>query len=120
MNNNLKLSGSSGFVMSPMYPKQYPNRISCTWVISVSKDKRIHLEFEDFWIDDQRGCQGDFLEIRDGKDQSSAMIGSKHCGNKKPAALYSTGAHLWLQFMSDSAGTSHGFKAKYSAVSKRK
>ncbi|KAK3740296.1 hypothetical protein QZH41_018528 [Actinostola sp. cb2023] len=32
--------------------------------------------------------------------------------------MYSTGAHMWLQFVSDASGTSHGFKAKYSAVNK--
>lgn len=120
MNNNLKLNGPSGFVMSPMYPSQYPNSMSCTWVISVSSGKRILLEFEDFWVDDQQGCEGDYLQIRDGNDKGSTQMGGKHCGNKKPAQVHSTGSHLWLQFMSDAGGTSHGFKAKYSEVNKRK
>lgn len=120
MNNNIKLSGSSGFVASPMYPSQYPNSIKCTWRISVSSSKRIHLVFEDFWIDDQVGCHRDYLEIRDGSQKSSPQIGERNCGNKKPGEVYSTGSSLWLQFVSDAVGTSHGFKARYSAISKRK
>lgn len=120
INNNLQLSGSSGVVLSPLYPSQYPNHISCTWKITVPSGKRILLEFDDFWIDDQHGCHGDYLEVRDGPGQSSPQLGSKYCGNKSPGDIYSTGSSMQLQFMSDVSGTSHGFKARYSAVSKRK
>lgn len=120
VNNNLELSGSSGVVLSPLYPSQYPDSISCTWKITVPNGKRIRIEFDDFWIDDQRGCHGDYLEVRDGLDTSSPMLGGKYCGNKNPGEIYSTGSSIRLQFVSDASGTSHGFKARYAAVSKRK
>ncbi|EDO41711.1 predicted protein, partial [Nematostella vectensis] len=115
VNNNLQVSGQTGTIKSPNYPAQYPNSISCTWVISVKDGNRVKLSFSDFWIDDQHGCYGDYIEIRDGSSGSSPMLGQRYCGNKGPGDTFSSGAQMRLQFISDDSATGQGFKATFSS-----
>ena len=54
----------------------------------------------------------DWLEIRDGKDESSPIIGEKLCGDDLPDQIISTKNELFLKFHSDNTNENVGFKIK--------
>ena len=54
----------------------------------------------------------DWLEIRDGGDENSAIIGEKLCGDNFPEQIISTSNELFLKFHSDETNENVGFKIK--------
>ncbi|XP_061102877.1 tolloid-like protein 1 [Conger conger] len=110
--NPQKLMGSSGEFTSKNYPNSYDNGRSCSWQITVSPDKVIHLWFEDFSLEETDVCSSDFVTIQD----NLGIIG-KYCGLTIPKPLVSLGNSLVVYFDSNDRGTEKGFKARFSAVS---
>lgn len=53
---------STGVILSPGYPENYPNLQMCSWLINVEKGYNITLHFELF----QTEKEFDILEIFDG------------------------------------------------------
>ena len=54
----------------------------------------------------------DWLEIRDGGDENSPIIGEKLCGDNFPEQIISTSNELFLKFHSDETNENVGFKIK--------
>lgn len=57
---------STGVILSPGYPDNYPNLQMCSWLINVEKGYNITLHFELF----QTEKEFDILEIFDGRQKS--------------------------------------------------
>lgn len=57
--------GKSGEVVSPGYPEDYSDDLSCTWDISVKKGSKILITFEDFAVEEDSKCLYDKLEIKE-------------------------------------------------------
>ncbi|GAA6077299.1 CUB and sushi domain-containing protein 3, partial [Tachysurus ichikawai] len=68
--DNEVLFDSTGVVLSPGFPENYPNQQICSWMISVEKGYNITLHFELF----QTEKEFDILEIFDGKHQTHGHI----------------------------------------------
>lgn len=60
--DNEVLFDSTGVILSPGFPENYPNQQMCSWMISVEKGYNITLHFELF----QTEKEFDILEIFDG------------------------------------------------------
>lgn len=54
----------------------------------------------------------DYLEVRDGSDDKSDLIG-RYCGYKIPDDIKSTGNKLYVKFVSDGSVQKAGFAAKF-------
>ena len=63
-------------------------------------------------IENHDNCVYDFLEVRDGSDESSPLIG-RYCGYKIPDDIESTGNKLYVKFVSDGSVQKAGFAAKF-------
>ena len=69
------------------------------------------LEFLDFAIEKSVNCSFDYVELREGIDETGDLIG-RLCGEGMPGFVESTSS-LWIQFISDSSITMRGFYASY-------
>ncbi|KAI5643882.1 CUB domain-containing protein [Phthorimaea operculella] len=98
------LQGDSGFIKSPGYPLSYPANRMCEYLIGTTPRKAIQLTFQDFDIEDNsfNNCLYDNIEIRDGLNVNATLLGKKNV--------------LVLQFISDSSGSSKGFKASFTVI----
>ena len=70
------LRADTGIITTPNYPSNYPNSIVCIWLITTDSTKYIELTMLDFDIEPYRKCKVDTLEIKDGDNKNSPMIGS--------------------------------------------
>ncbi|CAK1552576.1 unnamed protein product [Leptosia nina] len=113
------IMGDSGIVKSPGYPFKYPKNTVCEYVIGTSPGKIIELTFQDFDIEDNRiyNCQYDFVEVRDGPNANSTLLG-KYCGGSDhiPPTQTSSFNYLYLGFHSDMSISGTGFYANYTTL----
>ncbi|XP_041032015.1 tolloid-like protein 2 [Carcharodon carcharias] len=108
-----KISSSEGEITSPNWPDKYPSRKECTWVISATSGHRVKLAFNEFEIEQHQECIYDHLEVYDGSNEKSAILG-RYCGSRKPEAIVSTGNKMFIKFLSDASVQRKGFQAKHS------
>ncbi|XP_050561143.1 cubilin-like [Spodoptera frugiperda] len=106
---------SHGFIYSPGWPKQYePNR-DCTWTITVPAGQQIVLNISQFNLERpirDRCNLGDYLEIRNGANENSPLIG-QYCGVFQSRRIVSLSNALHLHFHSDYYLTGSGFKIEW-------
>lgn len=57
------ITGSSGQIASPLYPRTYPNNADYRWTITVSGDSYIEIQFLDIDIEDIYNCFFDQLKV---------------------------------------------------------
>ena len=63
-------------------------------------------------VENHDKCVYDYLEIRDGNDDSSPLV-NKYCGYKMPPHVRSTNNRLYVKFKSDSSVQKAGFHARF-------
>ncbi|XP_076325108.1 neuropilin and tolloid-like protein 1 [Tachypleus tridentatus] len=102
---------------SPNYPRKYPNNTVCIKEITAPYGYRIELDFRDnFHLEEANNCEYDYLEIRNGPQGYSDLLG-RFCGANFPPLLRSKDHRLWLKFSSDDSIEYVGFRAIYKFVS---
>ncbi|KAK7483783.1 hypothetical protein BaRGS_00024999, partial [Batillaria attramentaria] len=101
-----------GFLTSPNYPDDYRPNKECIWKISIDEGYSVALKFQSFEIENHDNCVYDYLEVRDGSDETSPQIG-RYCGYKIPDDIKSTGNKLYVKFVSDGSVQKAGFAAKF-------
>ncbi|RUS82728.1 hypothetical protein EGW08_009508 [Elysia chlorotica] len=92
-----------GYLTSPNYPDSYRANKVCIWKITVG---------EKYTIENHDRCVYDYLEVRDGPNEDSPLIGN-YCGYKIPEDIKSTGRHLYVKFFSDGSVQKMGFAATF-------
>jgi hypothetical protein len=103
----------SGQLKSPKFPNNYPNDKICYWTITVPFGFSVTLNFEIFEVSiNPPPCQYDYVEIRDGGDQTSELLG-RFCGKTLPGSITSTGNQLFVKFHSDLSTSRKGFSASF-------
>ncbi|KAJ8276925.1 hypothetical protein GJAV_G00069430 [Gymnothorax javanicus] len=104
------LSGPAGTFSYPHNPgnDQYPHGRSCAWVIRVDPDKIIRITFPHFSLESSANCNYDFLQIHDGENAGSHIIG-RYCGTNVPPELFSSHNSLFFWFRSDMSVAGDGF-----------
>ncbi|KAG6453574.1 hypothetical protein O3G_MSEX008219 [Manduca sexta] len=115
----LTVQGDSGIIKSPGYPFNYPEDRVCEYVIRAAPGKSIQLKFQDFDIEDNNyyNCQYDHVEIRDGPNVNSTLLGS-YCGGPEhtPPVQTSTHNYMYVKFVSDISVSGSGFYANYTTI----
>lgn len=106
------LTGLSGKISSPGYPQEYSNNADCSWSIHVSNTSVVTLVFLDFQLENNEGCNFDFVALFDGPTITHRHLG-KYCGTDKPLNIVTTSNHLLVVFKSDFNIGGRGFKAYY-------
>uniref|UniRef100_A0A8C9YV95 CUB domain containing protein 2 n=1 Tax=Sander lucioperca TaxID=283035 RepID=A0A8C9YV95_SANLU len=106
------LTGLSGVISSPGYPQEYSNNADCSWAIHVSNTSVVTLVFLDFQLENNEGCNFDFVALFDGPTVTHRHLG-KYCGADKPPNIVTTSNHLLVIFKSDFNIGGRGFKAYY-------
>lgn len=101
-----------GVLQSPNFPEDYRPNKECTWRITVPDDYQIALQFQSFEIENHDNCVYDYLEVHDGHDHASKLLG-KFCGYKAPEDVLSSSNRISIKFVSDSSVQKTGFSAKF-------
>ncbi|XP_033211645.1 tolloid-like protein 2 [Belonocnema kinseyi] len=101
-----------GHLESPNYPEEYQSSKECVWRLSVPQDYQVALKFQSFEIENHDNCVYDYIEVRDGHNEDSPLIGV-YCGYKLPPDIRSTGNKLLVKFVSDSSVQKAGFSAMF-------
>ena len=65
-----------------------------------------------FQIEDAPGCGYDYVEVRDGGDETSTAL-KKQCGSILPKTIQSTGNKMFVKFHSDTSDVGKGFSASF-------
>ncbi|XP_018804642.1 PREDICTED: dorsal-ventral patterning protein tolloid isoform X1 [Bactrocera latifrons] len=97
---------------SPNYPLEYLADRECTWRISVPENRQVALKFQSFELENHDNCAYDYVEIRDGKDVDSQLIGI-YCGYILPPNIKSNSNHMYIKFVSDGSVQKVGFSAVF-------
>ncbi|XP_042905263.1 bone morphogenetic protein 1 [Parasteatoda tepidariorum] len=101
-----------GILHSPNYPEDYwPNK-ECTWRITVPENHQVALKFQSFEIENHDNCVYDYLEIRDGHESTSPLLG-RFCGYKNPEDIRSSSNKMTVKFVSDRSVQKAGFAADF-------
>ncbi|XP_019619701.1 PREDICTED: plasminogen-like [Branchiostoma belcheri] len=111
--NTTELTGFSGNFTSPGYPGNYPNNARCSWLITVSPDKIVVIRFAAFNLESSTGCRYDSLAVHDGPNGTDPVLAT-FCGSLA-TPVSTTGNSAFVMLTSDSAVTTHGFFANFTA-----
>ncbi|XP_078278371.1 cubilin [Rhinoraja longicauda] len=119
------LTADHGVITSPNYPHTYTPNLSCVWHVDVTSGFIIAVHFnQPFQIQGSGNecTSGDYLELRNGPDRSSAPLTShgrieRYCGENPPTTMYTTDNQLFVHFISDGINEGHGFNFTYKASS---
>ncbi|KTF87440.1 hypothetical protein cypCar_00025640 [Cyprinus carpio] len=110
-----EITGSSGQIASPLYPRTYPNNADYRWTITVDSDSYIQIQFLDIDIEDLFNCYYDKLKIYDGPSTNAFLLG-EFCGLTLPNPVRSSGSTITLEFKSDTVIGGKGFLVEWTAV----
>ncbi|XP_053323004.1 cubilin [Spea bombifrons] len=119
------LHANRGIISSHNYPENYAPNLNCTWHVVVTEGFIISVDFERTFeiVNSNADCStGDYIELRNGPDQSSPPLGTisengKFCGTNTPSTMHTSDHELFVRFISDSSNEGKGFKLKYQAKS---
>ncbi|XP_017269603.1 cubilin [Kryptolebias marmoratus] len=109
------VTGESGQIASPLYPRTYPNNANYHWTITVEGTSYVQIRFLDIDIEDLYDCYYDHLKIFDGPNVHHYPLGT-FCGLTLPGLLRSSGSTVTLQFQTDSVVGGRGFLVEWTAV----
>ncbi|KAM6977905.1 CUB and sushi domain-containing protein 1-like [Aplochiton taeniatus] len=109
---NEERSWSSGVILSPGFPSNYPNSQTCSWLLRVLPSYTISIFVEMFHSEKQF----DELEIFDGASGQSPLLVALS-GNHSTQLNFTSKTHqLFLRWSTDHATSKRGFKIRYTAV----
>ncbi|XP_069007315.1 cubilin [Embiotoca jacksoni] len=106
-------TASSGRVVSPNYPANYPDRSNCNYTVDAGQQTVVILIFKSFQVEAHSTCQDDGLKIYNLAAGGAAI--ATLCGSSLPGSLSTFGPML-LHFYSNSMISSSGFMAEYRAI----
>ncbi|XP_030569623.1 cubilin homolog [Drosophila novamexicana] len=105
-----------GNIKSPNWPLKYGPSENCTWLIRAPLGSRIELIVKNFTLEaSSDACYADYLEIRNGDQPTSPLIG-RYCGDRIPPRLPSYGNVLYVHFESDYGVEEAGFHLIWEAA----
>ncbi|XP_037543989.1 seizure protein 6 homolog [Nematolebias whitei] len=108
-------NATTGRIVSPGFPGNYSNNLTCHWVLEAPEGYRLHIHFEKVALaeDDDR------LLIKNGNNIDSPPIYDSYEVEYLPnEGLLSTGRYLFVEFTTDGTMTSTGVAIRYEAFAK--
>ncbi|XP_046880031.1 cubilin [Hypomesus transpacificus] len=109
------ITGESGQLASPLYPRTYPSNADYRWTITVDGDSYVQIRFLDIDIEDLYDCYYDNLKIFDGPNVHAYSLGT-FCGVRTPPSVTSSGSTVTLEFQSDNVIGGRGFLIEWTAI----
>lgn len=109
-NHTMYINDELVSLQSPNYPEPYGLDVKCTWHLVTKKNYQIMMTLNYFKLERSKNCVYDSLQVRDGDNNSSPLIGS-YCGEMDPWEITSTDNNLYVTFVSDSFEQDNGFSA---------
>lgn len=106
--SSLKILTTDRFVDSPFYPDYYSNNQICIWLVRAPPGNTVA-----FILTLVNLAEGDYIEIRDGKDDSSVVLKNVTKNTNSPGMnqkFESTKEFLWVRFKTDSQHVGNGFR----------
>ncbi|XP_040027331.2 neuropilin-1a isoform X1 [Gasterosteus aculeatus] len=104
---------AADYLTSPGYPGAYPPSQQCVWVITAPEPgQKILINFNPHFDLEDRDCKYDYVEVYNGRDELSSMLG-KFCGKIAPSPIISSGSELLIKFFSDYETHGAGFSVRY-------
>ncbi|KAM9370635.1 seizure protein 6 homolog [Phaethornis superciliosus] len=101
-----------GRIISPGFPGNYSNNLTCHWLLEAPAGHRLHLHFEKVSLaeDDDR------LIIRNGNNVEAPPVYDSYEVEYLPIeGLLSTGQHFFVELTTDSSGAAAGMALRYEA-----
>ncbi|XP_015512725.2 cubilin [Neodiprion lecontei] len=105
-------TASSGTITSPNFETRYDPNLDCEWRIQIPVGERIKLTWVSFDLEGSYSCRWDFVEVREGMDVRSPLIG-RYCGSTLPQSIRSDSNVVLIRFKSDQSFHGKGFKLNY-------
>ncbi|XP_027003611.1 seizure protein 6 homolog isoform X1 [Tachysurus fulvidraco] len=105
-------NASLGRIVSPGFPSNYSNNLTCHWVLEAPEGQRLHVHFEKVALaeDDDR------LLIKNGNNIDSATLYDSYEVEYLPnEGIVSTSRYLFIEFTTDGSGTNTGAAIRYEA-----
>ncbi|XP_054719322.1 cubilin-like [Uloborus diversus] len=110
------LTGDNGTLEFPQGQHLYNHGESCAWVITVNETKVIGVQFSRFELESGHNCAKDFLQLHDGPNSASRVIGRFCDSNLHGETFNTTHNQLFLWFRSDKTISRSGFTLNWEAV----
>nr|XP_033952694.1 LOW QUALITY PROTEIN: seizure protein 6 homolog [Pseudochaenichthys georgianus] len=101
-----------GRIISPGFPSNYSNNLTCHWLLEAPEGHRLHVHFEKVALaeDDDR------LLIKNGNSIDAAALYDSYQVEYLPnEGLLSTSRYLFVELITDATGTSTGIAIRYQA-----
>ncbi|XP_064201733.1 neuropilin-1a-like isoform X1 [Anguilla rostrata] len=112
------LISNPNYLTSPGYPTVYYPSQKCVWVIQAPEtNQRILINFNPHFDLENRDCKYDYVEVRDGGDETDTLVG-KFCGKIAPSPIISSTNQLYIKFVSDYETHGAGFSIRYEVFKK--
>uniref|UniRef100_A0A8C0FEB1 Cubilin n=1 Tax=Bubo bubo TaxID=30461 RepID=A0A8C0FEB1_BUBBB len=105
-----------GYLKSPGWPGRHPNNMDCSIILRAPLNHTISLFFHAFSLEDSIQCSHDFLEVRNGSDVQSPLLG-RFCGNTVPSPIFPKNHVVYLRFKSDFSGAHDGYEITWTSSS---
>uniref|UniRef100_A0A8C5A417 CUB and Sushi multiple domains 1 n=1 Tax=Gadus morhua TaxID=8049 RepID=A0A8C5A417_GADMO len=105
-------SASSGVILSPGYPSNYPNSQTCSWLLRMLPGYTINIYVEIFHSEKQF----DELEIFDGSSGQSPLLVALSGNHSSQLNFTSKTNQLYLRWSTDHATNKRGFKIRYTGI----
>ncbi|CAL8403736.1 unnamed protein product, partial [Boreogadus saida] len=105
-------SASSGVILSPGYPSNYPNSQTCSWLLRMLPGYTINIYVDIFHSEKQF----DELEIFDGSSGQSPLLVALSGNHSSQLNFTSKTNQLYLRWSTDHATNKRGFKIRYTAA----
>ncbi|XP_072635371.1 seizure protein 6 homolog isoform X6 [Canis lupus baileyi] len=105
-------NATTGRIVSPGFPGNYSNNLTCHWLLEAPEGQRLHLHFEKVSLaeDDDR------LIIRNGDNVEAPPVYDSYEVEYLPIeGLLSSGRHFFVELSTDSSGAAAGMALRYEA-----
>ncbi|PNI47047.1 SEZ6 isoform 2 [Pan troglodytes] len=105
-------NATTGRIVSPGFPGNYSNNLTCHWLLEAPEGQRLHLHFEKVSLaeDDDR------LIIRNGDNVEAPPVYDSYEVEYLPIeGLLSSGKHFFVELSTDSSGAAAGMALRYEA-----
>ncbi|XP_044211443.1 inactive serine protease PAMR1-like [Thunnus albacares] len=88
--------------------ESYPTNARCEWRVQAQRGSSVELRFSQISLESDHNCRYDYIEVRDGDELSSPVIG-RFCGDQPPPPIKSSRNILHILFSSDGYNNFDGF-----------
>ncbi|XP_076027535.1 cubilin [Genypterus blacodes] len=106
---------SEGIIISPNWPDDYAHNRQCVYLIRLPVGETVTLNFTHMSLESHGSCNFDYVEVRDGGEETSPLIG-RYCESSPPPPVHSSSNSMWIRFRSDASVSRAGFRAVYSVA----